>query len=320
MNKHTTHKSKRAPSLLKKVGWWISARAMQTFERLVHRSPAHFGGKLAGALGLLMYYGFPRLRNTALRNTQIVFGATMSEAQRKRLVKASLKHLCANMEESLHCGEASPARDFLARNLVVEGREHLDAALQKGKGVVAISLHLGNFPLIPAKLASLGYGSSMIYKDTENVYLWDRFRRWVKTLGIKTIPAKPRWLCARESLRDLRENRIIVIEVDQTPRKRFGVEVEFFGHLVPTFGGPVVLAAKTGAAVVPMFIHRNDDGSETISVLPELSLRLSGNSERDVVENLRAINSICETWIKKYPEQWWWMHRRFRHARRGNTV
>lgn len=292
---------------------------MQAFEALVHRKPAHFGGKMAGALGLLMYYGFPRLRKTALTNARVVFGASLPETQRERLVKASLKHLCANMEEMLYCSTASVARDFFARNIVVEGKEYLDAALQEGKGVLAISVHLGNFPLIPAKLASLGYACSMIYKDTENIYLRERFRRWVRTLEIKTIPAKPRWLCARESLRDLRKNRIIVLEVDQTPRRRYAVEAEFFGRLVPTFSGPVVLAGKTGAAVVPLFIHRNDNGSETISILPTLSLRHSGNPERDVVENLSAINSICETWIKMYPEQWWWVHRRFRHARRRQT-
>lgn len=316
MHDHSPHTSKRAPSLTKRVGWWISAKAMQAFELLVYRSPAHFGGKLAGALGLLMYYGFPRLRTTALQNAQMVFGTTMSEAQRKRLVKTSLKHLCCNMEEMLHCGTKSLGKDFLATNFSVEGLEHLDAALKKGNGVIAVSIHMGNFPLIAAKLTSRGYACSMIYKDTENVYLRDYGRRWVNSLGIKTIPAKPRWLSLRDSLRDLRENRIIVIELDQNPRKRYGVEVEFFGYLVPTFSGPVVMAAKTGAAVVPMFIHRNDDRTETISVLPALSLSHSGDSQRDVVDNMRAINSICEAWIKKYPEQWWWIHRRFRHARR----
>jgi KDO2-lipid IV(A) lauroyltransferase len=63
-----------------------------------------------------------------------------------------------------------------------------------------------------------------------------------------------------------------------------------------------------------MFIHRNTNNTETLHILPEITLKASHAKDQDVIENLRAINVVCEEWIKKYPEQWWWMHRRFRWA------
>jgi KDO2-lipid IV(A) lauroyltransferase len=104
--------------------------------------------------------------------------------------------------------------------------------------------------------------------------------------------------------------------IDQNPRKKYGVDVIFFDHQLPTYSGPIVLALRTGAALVPMFIHRNTNNTETLHILPEITLKKSNAKDQDVIDNLRAINVLCEAWIKKYPEQWWWVHRRFRWAKK----
>jgi len=154
-----------------------------------------------------------------------------------------------------------------------------------------------------------------LIKANFKIYLIDLFRQWRDQAGIGFIPYKPRRVCVSESLKVLRNNGIIFLQIDQNPRKNHGVDVEFFGYQVPTYSGPVVMAFRTGAAIVPLFIHRDDNNTETITILTEVSLKRSKDRNQDIVDNLRAINKLCEDWIKKYPEQWWWIHRRFRRAR-----
>jgi len=101
---------------------------------------------------------------------------------------------------------------------------------------------LGNFPLISAKLAVLGYPFSLIAKDPKNIYLVNIFKQWRNHLGIGVIPYKPRHRCASESLKVLRKNGIIMMQIDQNPRKTYGIDVEFFDHHLPTYSGPIVLA------------------------------------------------------------------------------
>jgi KDO2-lipid IV(A) lauroyltransferase len=206
----------------------------------------------------------------------------------------------------------------MQKNIAVRGEAHLEGALKRGKGVIAVSAHIGNFPIIAAKMASLGYPFFLIAKDPNNVFLIDAFRQWMKRYGVGYIPYKPRRKCASVSLSVLMNNGVVLLLIDQNPRKKYGIPVEFFGYQVPTYGGLVTLAKRTGAAAIPLFIHRNHDDTETIEILPEVLLKESGNYEQDLVDNLRIFNRLCESWIMQYPEQWWWIHRRFRHAELGH--
>jgi len=323
MSTNSTDKSKTKSttkfSFREKLGMWFSAKALQIWLLFLGVVPKRLFPKLGSGMGTAMFHFMPRLRRTGIENISKVFGAKLPYPRTKALIKANLRNICHNILESASFYYAAKPQDFFDKNISIQGREHLDNALSKGKGVFAVSAHLGSFPLIGAKMAALGYPCWMLYKDLENIYLKDLYRLWMRHLGVRIIPSKPRRLSASESLKVLRNNGIILLFLDQNPRRKYGVYVEFFGYDVPTYSGPVVMASKTGAAVVPMYIRRNDNGTETITIQPEIPLRKSGYPSQDVTENLRAIKVIYEDWIKQYPDEWWWIHRRFRRARRiGN--
>ncbi|MCD6353746.1 MAG: hypothetical protein J7M06_06000 [Proteobacteria bacterium] len=301
---------------MKKFGWWISVRALSILLFFVRIVPELLLPKLGNGLGILAYHILGPRRKTALKNMRMVFGSTTSEKEKHALIKANFKSISRDMLEFAYYSVPPRLQSFLERNISVRGQEHLDRALKKGKGVILLSAHIGNFPIIGAKMAARGYSFWLIAKDPDNIYLVDLFRQWKDILKIGAIPYKPRRVCVNESLKLLRNNNIIFLQIDQNPHKRSGTDVEFFGYQIPTYSGPIVMALRTGAAIVPMFIHREENNTETITILPELSLKRSNDKDQDIVDNLRSINAICEGWIRKYPEQWWWIHRRFRRARK----
>jgi len=316
-SKNQEEKIKKQTLLLwEKFLWGVTALGFKATLGIIRILPERCLPTLGDWLGVVGYYITPHRQKIAQENIKRVYGSAFSEKQIKSMAKAAFRNLSRNIIE-VGLSVVSPSDQcFLKKNISVQGIENLDNALKKGKGVIAVSAHLGNFPSISAKMVTLGYPFSLIFKDPKNIYLVNTFQQWRNHLGIGTIPYKPRHRCASESLKALRKKEIIMILIDQNPRKKFGVYVEFFGHQLPTYSGPIVLALKTGAALVPMFINRNNDNTETLHILPEMPLKTSPDKDQDIVENLRAINVICEAWIKKYPEQWWWLHRRFRWAKK----
>jgi KDO2-lipid IV(A) lauroyltransferase len=299
-----------------KVGMWFGALALRILLLFLGIVPKRLFSRLGQGVGLAMFHFMPRLKRTGIANIKKAFGSKFPDPKAKALIKANLKNISHNILASSSFYYAANPQAFFDKNIFVQGGEHLEDALERGRGVFAVSAHMGSFPLIGAKMAAMGYPCWMLYKDLENIYLKNLYKLWMHNLGVRIIPSKPRRLSASESLKVLRKNGVILLFVDQNPRKKYGVYVQFFGYEVPTYSGPVVMALKTGAAIVPMHIHRNDDDTQTITIQPELNLTKSGDSSQDVTENLRAITVIYEDWIKKYPDQWWWIHRRFRRARR----
>ena len=311
--------SERKKSFSRRVGWWISAKLSVVFFAFIRNCPERFLPHLGDGLGLLMYYVLPHRKKTGIQNVKLVYGSTLPDEARGRLIKNTFRNHAKDILETTRSCVSPHFEIFLRENISVRGEPHLERALRKGRGVIAVSAHMGNFPIIAAKMVSLGYPVSLIVKNLNNVFLIDALGQWMKRYGIGTIPYKPRRLCASASLRVLRNNGVVLLLIDQNPRKKYGIPVEFFGYHVPTYGGLVTLAKRTGAATIPLFIHRNHDNTETIEILPEVPLKKSDNHEQDLVDNLRTINRICEAWIKQFPAQWWWIHRRFRHATLGRA-
>jgi KDO2-lipid IV(A) lauroyltransferase len=198
----------------------------------------------------------------------------------------------------------------LLTEFTIQGREYLDAALARGKGVIGLSAHLGNFPLMGAKLAQEGYScASFIYgaNEARAVRLFfDIGRR----LGISLIPTSPSYVSVRKSLKWLRENKVLCIQADRNSPQ--GVFVDFFGYPAATPIGPVVLAKRTGATVLPMFVVREMNSKHRIIFGPPVELEVTGNKEKDILVNSAKFTKIIESYVRKYPEQWLWTYKRWK--------
>ncbi|MGH7829672.1 MAG: lysophospholipid acyltransferase family protein, partial [Candidatus Binatia bacterium] len=209
---------------------WIPSRFLAAFTEFASR---------------LTYFVLWDYRRRMGENLSNVMSEELPTAEdRKEMVRKAWRNFARGMYEITSAVHSS--REEIGAMVAVEGEEHLARALAKGKGVVALSAHLGNFAMIGARLAAAGYPFSVVVKqprDSRLAHLIDEYRARV---GIKTISARPRRETARRILRALRQNEIVLLIADEF--KSAGVRVEFFGRSALAPRGPATLALRTGAA------------------------------------------------------------------------
>jgi len=130
-------------------------------------------------------------------------------------------------------------------------------------------------------------------------------------VGIKTIYSQPRKACVENSIRTLRNNELLFIPIDQNFGTG-GVFVDFFGKKAATATGPVVLALRTKAAVIPCFIVRQKDDTHKIIFEESLNLEEGRTFQETIIINIQKLTDIIESYIRKYPAEWGWIHRRWK--------
>jgi len=246
----------------------------------------------------------PQYRRRMEENITLTLGKEIpSAAQRKELVWRAWGNFARGVLDTTAMMHYSKAR--IISNVRLEGEEHLQSALAQGKGVLALSAHLGSFTMIGARLAAAGYPFSVIVKhpaDERFAQLTDDYRAQV---GIHTIPAKPRRDAVRGLLKALRENRIVLVIADEF--KSGDVEVDFFGMQLPAPRGPATLALRTGAATLPMFATREADDSLLLSVGAPIAAVEREDLEASVVATTAVYTKHIEAAIRRYPDQWNWL-------------
>jgi KDO2-lipid IV(A) lauroyltransferase len=281
-------------------------------KRLPITSLSSYGEKL----GLLSFYLLRRRRKVALSNLNLAFGKEKDRGEIDRIWREIFKNIGRDMMEAARLLDFE---DSYYKDLVrFEGKTHLDNALKGGKGVIALSAHLGNFPLMSTRLINEGYPLSVVVRDPGNPKIARDTRSFRDTLGIESIPDEPRMTCVSRCFRALKEKRILLLQIDQNAPVT-EAWVDFFGYLVPTFKGPMVFSIRTGAPIIPMFIIRNPDHHHKITIHPPFTIKTTGNVEQDITSNVARLIKITESVIRQYPEQWMWIYRRFKRARDINT-
>jgi KDO2-lipid IV(A) lauroyltransferase len=199
--------------------------------------------------------------------------------------------------------------------LEIHGYENFIKANQKGNGVIFLTLHMGAFDLQVSTMALKGLNPNIIgtpLKDPRlNNLLWEYRNKY----GAVAIAR------GKETFRMIKVLRsggsvALLIDQDTKVKSRF---VNFFGKPAATPVGATVLALKTGAAVVPTFVHLGRDWKQHMHVLPEITLSKTGDDEVDMVQNTQLLSNFIEQTIRQHPEQWVWMHERWK-TRPGEEV
>jgi len=246
-----------------------------------------------------------RRRKIMLENLDKAFEGTLSERELKRIARGSWISLVRTAIEFLsmprHLGNVCELIDL-------KGEDYLKDALSEGKGVILMVAHLGNWELGGATMAELGYPFCAIVRPQE-VGVGEQLISSIRSrMGVDVISKKNALMAA---LRALKENKVVAILVDQHSRKN-GVVVDFFGRPASTLASPAVLSLKTGCPVLPSFPIRMPDGSFVGFWEPAIHPVDENGRERDVVELTQEYTNLVEKYVRKYPDQWMWMHRRWR--------
>lgn len=275
--------------------------------------PAAWLYGFARGMAFLAYRLARKQRKIALESLSLAFRGEKSAAEIRKIARDCFVFLAKSGAEIMFFMWRPQQFRKQAR---FSGKENLDCALAQGKGVILVSAHFGNFPLMMAKLGLEGYKISGIMRPMRDARVEKLFISRRSYMKIKTIYAHPRKACVEETLRALRNNELVFIPMDQNFGTA-GVFVNFFGRQAATATGPIILAKRSGAAIVPCFIVRQKDDTHTIIIEPALKLEEAPSAQEAIVRSVQKITDIIESYIRKYPAEWGWIHRRWKS--RPNT-
>jgi len=263
--------------------------------------------------GRLLWRWLPYRRAVVVDNLRRVYGANVGEAEIERLAQAHYGHLWALASEMVRYRFLSERRkQALVR---VEGVPEFTRAFEAGKGVLIVTGHFGNFEV--ATVAGLA-----------------QFPQVKGRIHFVRRPIKPKWLDAlvTRRFRDagfgvvgkkgsleqivtlLERGDAIVFPFDQHARRPDGIDVEFFGHAAGTFKSLAVIALATGAPVLPAAAWREPDGRHVLRFEAPLPPIHDDDVGAEIRRNTRAYNAALERAVVRHPEQWWWVHRRWKGA------
>jgi KDO2-lipid IV(A) lauroyltransferase len=270
--------------------------------------PRHVGRPLFGKLGGLGYFLLKGARNIALTNLKLVYGRTSSDKDIVRIARGAFVNLGKFAYDVARMRKYS--RRSLRRMVDVVGKERLDRVLAGGKGVIAITGHIGNWELLAAYFSIMGYPVNVLataLKDNRLNSLLTSIRKSARLIVLD------RETGLRSALRCLRRGEILGILIDQDTSVD-SVVVDFLGEPAKTAVGPVKLADSTGAAIVPLAMLMTDDGGYRIEVSEPVDIC---GDEASLAEDVAKCSKAVEMFIRENPTQWVWMHKRWKSVRTG---
>jgi KDO2-lipid IV(A) lauroyltransferase len=271
---------------------------------------------LARTLGLLLagavYHLHGRLRKVGLRNLEIAC-PEMAAAERKRIVRGVFVSLGRQLAE--FCQFPRYTRDNVSQVAVYEGFENFDAAQRRGKGVLFLTAHLGGWEVGSFVHSIHGHRLRIVVRALDNPYL-DRMVERYRTLHGNSTFEKQDF--ARGLISAMRAGETVGLLIDQNMTPPAGVFVDFFGVPACTASGIARVALRMDASVVPAFTIWDDVRRKyRITFAPRLALPKTGDDERDVVNATQLFTSVIEQYVRKSPDQWLWVHRRWKTRPEG---
>ncbi len=262
--------------------------------------------------GRFLYRWLPYRRSVILENLKRVFGAQVSQQQITLLAQAHYSHLLSLLKELFQFRFLSTQQK---KDVVkVEDVSIMWDAYAQGKGVLILTGHFGNFEV--STVAGIEHFPQVkghihfLRRPIKPKWLSDLLTNRFKKAGFGVVGRRG---SLEEIVETLERGDVIVFPFDQYARRPEGIEVEFFGHAAGTYKSMALITLATGAPVVPAASWREPDGTHVLRFLPPLTPIVDDDVGSEITRNTRAFNQALELAIVRHPEQWWWMHRRWKN-------
>jgi Kdo2-lipid IVA lauroyltransferase/acyltransferase len=274
--------------------------------------PRRLSRALAIALAQLFYLLHGRLRRVGMRNLALAF-PEKTEAERARILRGVFTSLGRQLAEV--CQLPKYTRKNIDEVVVYDGLENYERAYARGKGVLFVTAHFGAWELSAFAHSLHGHWLHVVMRPMDNEYL-DRLIQSYRTMyGNKTVGKDD---FVRGLLAAMKAGEVVGILMDTNMTPPQGVFVDFFGIPACTASGLARIALRTDAAVVPGFTIWDESlGKYRLRFDPAVDLVRTGDLEADIVANTQKFTSVIEEYVRKYPEQWLWVHRRWKTRPEG---
>lgn len=274
------------------------------------RLPRSVVRQLGAGIGFLWVDLFRFRREILLGNLRLAF-PEWSEERRVQVGRASVYNMGRGFFEIFTVPHLTP--QWLENEVVFEGEDRLKKALAQGRGVLALSLHLGNGDLGSTAMVMKGYPVTIITKVFKNKFfndLWFSFRggqgvKYIDAHGDKT---------SFDILKALKRQEAVVFVLDQFMGRPYGIATTFFGKRTGTAYGLALFALKTKAPIVPIYTYEGIDHKMHVvfgEEVPVLDL-LTDDKDASILAITQRFNDKIEEIVKEHPEQWMWVHRRWK--------
>ncbi len=277
-------------------------KSFSVFLWFVPLGPALWIGRRVGDI---VYHTNLKRRMIAYANLKSAFPEKSSK-ELKRINKAHFENLGMNVVELLKL--PFMRKDYPKRCVKLENGDRIKAGLEKGKGVIFLTAHFGNWEIASLAASLYGYTMSVFAREQKYERLNNLLNQFRQSTGCKVIT---KGFSAKDIIRTLENNGMVAMLSDQDAGAN-GVFVNFFNRPASTAQGIIAFSSKTGAAIFPSFIHRIGVSKHMANIEEALELVNTGDKEKDTKENLQKMADILEEQIRKFPEQWLWAHKRWK--------
>ncbi len=269
--------------------------------------PRALARTLGAAIGWLAFHSLGRLRKAGLRNLELAF-PDKTASEREAILRKVYRNLGYLLAEFCKMPRYTP--EGASRFIRYDGLEYYLEARERGKGVLVLTGHLGAWELSSFYHSLMGYPMGMVIRRLDNP-LVDAFVNRIRCLHGNRVVHKDDF--ARGLIASMRAGETVGILMDTNMTPPQGVFVPFFGIEACTASGMARIAMKTGAAVVPGFLLWAEREQKYVLRFGEaLNLVHTADSEADATANTALFTAVLERYIRSYPEQWLWMHRRWK--------
>jgi len=274
--------------------------------------PRRLARALGIGLGLTIFYLHPRLRAVGMRNLALAF-PHMSGEDRRGILRGEFVSLGRQLAEV--CLFPTYTRENVSQVVVYDGLGNYEQAFARGKGVLFLTGHLGGWELSAFAHSLQGHPMAVVMRPLDNPYINDLVQNYRTMHGNRAVSKDD---FVRGLLAAMRAGEVVGILMDTNMTPPQGVFVNFFGIPAYTASGLARIALRTDAAVVPTFTTWDAElGKYTLRFDPALELIRTGDGEADIVANTARFTSIIEDYVRRYPDQWLWVHRRWKTRPEG---
>jgi len=286
---------------------WVIVKTLGALPRSLSRAAAI-------ALSWTIYLVHVRLRHVGMRNLKLAF-PEKTRRERARILRGVFTSLGRQLAEVCLFPTYTP--ENVGKVVVYDGFENFERALARGKGVLFLTAHLGAWELSAFTHSLYGHPLHIVMRPLDNVYLDSLMRRYRTMHGNSTVD-KDDFVRGLLSAMKAGETVGILMDTNMTPPQ--GVFTDFFGIPACTASGLARIALRTDAAVVPGFTIW-DPGLRKYRLRFDIALKLirTGNDDADVRANTALFTKVIEEYVRKYPDQWLWVHRRWKTRPAGEV-
>jgi KDO2-lipid IV(A) lauroyltransferase len=269
---------------------------------LPYRLALSFGS----SLGFLAFDVFRVRRKVTLINLKNSLGDQKSTGELKKIGRRAYKNMAKSiMEYSLF---PSLNKRKISRMVEFEGTENFDEALRRGKGAIVVAGHFGSWELMGAATCQRGYPVDFLVGEQHNILVDNLMNDYRKFMGIGIIKMGA---AAKGVIKALRNNRFVAMLSDQDAGND-GTVVDFFNRPASTPKGPAAFALKMNAPIILGFIIRENKKKQKVIIEKPIFIEKSEDKEKDIQKLTQAYTSVLEHYIRKYPDHWFWPHRRWK--------